>query len=309
MFEGRSARASHERRKSPFVFACGILALAASLGAACPARAGSEIAPGSFSPLPAGTQVLSFSQYQRQFDAYYFDGQRRGDAEVVGRASVIGYARYGETAGLASAWSVALPWVEAHKTGGVLPVWFGDRTRGFSDLRLRYSLWLPTPPAEGRYLALSGVWQPATGRYTHRQVLNPGDNRNRLTLQLAWTEPLSREFTLELVPEASFHGDNRDYYAGRRMEQERAWGLTGWLRWRFAPGWEGSGGFQNNGGGDQIIDGLRRHNEPDQRRLMFSLGTGLAPDLYASLRYTRDTAARNSLKIASDWVLNLNWLF
>lgn len=292
-----------------FASAAGVFVAAACLTFATSARAGSEIAPGEFTPLPAGMQVLGFSQYLRHLDGYYFDGERQGDARVLGRASVLSYTRYGDTAGLPSSWSVVLPWIDAHKTAGTLPTWFGDRTQGLSDLRLHYSLWLLNRPEEGRYLALRGVWQPSTGRYTNRQVLNPGDNRNRIALQLAWTEPLTRNLILDLVPELSFHGDNRNYYGGRHMAQERAWGMTGWLRWRFAPGWEGSAGFQGNGGGDQIIDGVRQHNEPDQRRVMLSLGTGLAPNLFASVRYSRDTSARNSLKIASDVVLNLNWLF
>lgn len=279
-----------------------------SLCAAWPAHAGSEVYPGDFVALPSGTQILSFYQYERDFEGYYFNGERIGGARAKARASVVAYTRYGQIGGLTSAWSVTLPYFDVHKTAGTLPVWFGDTTSGMSDLRLKYSLWPINDPERGRYLALTGIWQPDTGKYERNQVLSPGDNRNRLTFQLTWIEPLSKTVSMELTPEFSWQSDNSDY-VGTHMKQENAYGLTGYLRWRFSGPWSASVGFQSNGGGDQIIDGVRQHNEPDQQRVLFSLNTMLAPDVAASLRYSRDTSVQNSLRIVSDWVLAVHWLF
>lgn len=275
---------------------------------ALPAQAGSEIQPGEFIALPAGTQVASVYQYERDLEGYYFSGERSGDAEVRGRASVFAYTRYGEIKGMTSAWSVMLPYIQAHKTTGTLPGWFGDRASGFSDLRLKYTVWPINDPARGRYLALSGVWQPDTGRYENAQVLSPGDNRNRFTFQIAWIEALTQTVSLELIPEISLHGDNKDY-VGAHMEQERAYALTGYLRWRFSGPWTANIGFQSNGGGDQIIDGVRQHNQPDQQRILLGVNTLLAPNVSASLRYSHDLSVENSLRILDDWVLALHYFF
>ncbi|HWV64052.1 MAG TPA: transporter [Oxalicibacterium sp.] len=281
----------------------------APLCAAWPAHAaGSEVYPGDFVALPSGTQVLSFYQYKRDFEGYYFNGERVGGARAKARASVAAYTRYGQIGNMTSAWSVTLPYFDVHKTAGTFPVWFGDATSGMSDLRLKYSVWPVNDPAQGRYVALTGIWQPDTGRYERNQVLSPGDNRNRLTFQLTWIEPLSKTVSLELTPEFSWQSDNNDY-VGTHMEQENAYALTGYLRWRFAGPWSASVGFQSNRGGDQIIDGVRQHNEPDQQRVLFSVNTMLAPDVAASLRYSHDTSVQNSVRIVSDWVLAVHWLF
>jgi hypothetical protein len=282
--------------------------LAATLSAALPAQAGTEIYPGDFIALPAGTQVLSFYQYERYFEGYYFNGERVGGAEVTGRASVAAYTRYGQLGDMISAWTVMLPYIQAHKTAGTLPSWFGDRSSGLSDLRFKYSVWPINDPERGRYAALTGIWQPDTGKYENTQVLSPGDNRNRLTFQFAWIEPLSKTLSLELIPEISFQGDNRDY-VGAYMKQEKAYALTGYLRWQFAGPWAASIGFQSNGGGDQIIDGVRQYNQPDQQRVLLGVSTMLAPDIAASLRYSHDLSVQNSLRIVDDWVLALHWLF
>jgi hypothetical protein len=286
-------------------FAC---ALSASVLSALPAQAGTEIYPGDFIALPSGTQVLSFYQYERAFEGYYFSGERVGDAEVTGRASVAAYTRYGQLNGLTSAWSVMLPYIQAHKTAGTLPSWFGDETSGFADLRLKYSVWPINDPERGRYMALTGIWQPNTGKYENAQVLSPGDNRNRFTFQMAWIEPLSKTVSLELIPELSLQSDNKDY-VGTHMKQETAYALTGYLRWRFSGPWTANIGFQSNGGGDQIIDGVRQYNQPDQQRVLLGMNTMLAPNVSASLRYSRDISVENSLRILSDWVVAVHYFF
>ena len=286
-------------------FAC---ALSAGLLSGLPAQAGTEIYPGEFTALPAGTQVLSFYQYERAFEGYYFSGERVGGAEVTGRASVVAYTRYGQLNGLSSAWSVMLPYLQAHKTAGTLPSWFGDQTSGFADLRLKYAAWPINDPERGRYLALSGIWQPDTGKYENTQVLSPGDNRNRFTFQMAWIEPLSKTVSLELIPEISLQSDNKDY-VGTYMKQERAYALTGYLRWRFSGPWTANVGFQSNGGGDQIIDGVRQYNQPDQQRVLLGVNTMLAPNVSASLRYSHDLSVENSLRIIDDWVLAVHYFF
>lgn len=289
---------------------CARLACTLGIGmlAALPAQAGTEIYPGDFIALPAGTQVASFYQYERSFEGYYFSGKREGNAQVTGRASVFAYTRYGELNGMTAAWSVMLPYIEAHKSSGTLPAWFGDQTSGLSDLRLKYSVWPVNDAERGRYMALTGIWQPNTGKYENAQVLSPGDNRNRFTFQLGWIEPLSNNVSLELTPEISFHGDNHDY-VGTHMKQETAYALTGYLRWRFSDLWTANIGFQSNGGGDQIIDGARQHNQPDQQRVLLGVNTMLAPNISASLRYSHDLSVQNSLRIIDDWVLAVHWFF
>ena len=286
-------------------FAC---AMAASMLPILPAQAGTEIYPGDFIALPSGTQVLSFYQYERAYEGYYFSGERVGGAEVTGRASVVAYTRYGQLNDMTSAWSVMLPYIQAHKTAGTLPSWFGDQTSGFADLRLKYSVWPINDPERGRYMALTGIWQPNTGKYENAQVLSPGDNRNRFTFQMAWIEPLSKTVSLELIPELSLQGDNKDY-VGTHMKQERAYALTGYLRWRFSGPWTANIGFQSNGGGDQIIDGVRQYNQPDQQRVLLGVNTMLAPNVSASLRYSHDLSVENSLRIIDDWVLAVHYFF
>lgn len=104
------------------------------------------------------------------------------------------------------------------------------------------------------------------------------------------------------------YSTNRNY-VGYVMTQKPSYVATTYLRWRFQPTWESYVGFQANGGGEQTIAGRLQDNETRQQRLFLGVSAGLTKDMYASLRYSHDTAVNYELKTTSDLVLSLHYFF
>jgi hypothetical protein len=272
------------------------------------ARAASEVYPGAFEAASPGTRVAGLYYYQRSLEGYYVNGSRLGGAKVEGQAVVAAFSVYGQLSGMTSSWTLTLPYIQGRRTEGVLPAGFGSETSGVGDLRIGYTLWPVNDRAAGQWLAVSGTLQTPTGHYDHSQSLNAGDRRWKATLQMAWVRYLSPAVAVELIPEVTFYGANTNY-VGFRMTQAPAPALTTYLRWKFSPGWETQAGLQFNTGGEQTIGGVRRGNEPRNRRVFLGASTLLSPTVKLNLRYSRDTAVNYELKTTRDLVASVNWAF
>jgi hypothetical protein len=202
---------------------------------------------------------------------------------------VAAFSVYGQLFDMTSSWSVHLPYLQGHRTAGVLPAGFGNETSGVGDLRIGYTVWPVNDRDKGQWLAVSGTLLTPTGHYDHSQSLNSGDRRWKATLQMAWVRYLSSTVAAELIPEVTFYGANGNY-VGYRMTQAPAAALTTYLRWKFTPGWETQAGLQFNTGGEQTIGGRRQGNEPRNRRVFLGVSTWLSPTVKFGLRYSRDTS-------------------
>ncbi len=287
------------------------LAWAAALFCLClppPAQAASEVYPGSFEAASPGTRIASLYYYRRSLEGYYVNGTRIGGARVEGQAVVAAFSVYGRLFDMTSSWSVHLPYLQGHRTAGVLPAGFGNETSGVGDLRIGYTVWPVNDRETGQWLAVSGTLLTPTGHYDHSQSLNSGDRRWKGTLQLAWVRYLSPTVAAELIPEVTFYGTNGNY-VGYRMTQAPAAALTTFLRWKFTPGWETQVGYQFNTGGEQTIGGVRQGNEPRNRRVFLGVSTWLSPTVKAGLRYSRDTSLNYEMKTTRDLVASVNWGF
>jgi hypothetical protein len=264
--------------------------------------------PEAFEAASPGTRVASLHYYQRSLEGYYVNGTRLGGAKVEGQAVVAAFTLYGQLSDMTSSWTLTLPYLKGHRTEGVLPAGFGNDTSGVGDLRISYTLWPVNDRATGQWLAVSGTLLTPTGHYDHRQSLNAGDRRWKATLQMAWVRYLSSTVAVELIPEVTFYGSNNNY-VGYRMTQAPAPALTSYLRWKFTPGWETQAGLQFNTGGEQTIAGVRRGNEPRNRRVFLGVSTLLTPNMKLNLRYSRDASVNSELKTTRDLVASVNWAF
>lgn len=271
-------------------------------------NAGSEIFPGDYTVLPAGMQVASLFYYHRLFDDYYVQGKPAFDGQLRGRALVASYTRYGQTLGQPSSWTVLLPYIDADGTSGSFPAGFGDRTTGFSDIRLDYNFWPIYQPEKGYSLGIGSHFILPSGRYDHSQALNAGDNRWIASFQFGWIQQLRPGWLLDVTPEIKWYGRNDDY-VGYSMKQSPVFALTSYLRWKATPLLEAHAGYQINAGGEQTIAGFDQNNATDQQRYFLGATRTLNQQMTASLRYSRDISVQHDVKIDHDLVLRLNWFF
>jgi len=105
-----------------------------------------------------------------------------------------------------------------------------------------------------------------------------------------------------------FYGTNKNY-VGSKMKQDPTYSLRTYLRWTVLPILEAQIGAQYNFGGEQSFDGVKQDNQPNNHRFMLGLGTAISETTFISLRYTKDINIKSEMKIDSDYVLSLNYLF
>jgi hypothetical protein len=98
---------------------------------------------------------------------------------VEGQAVVAAFSVYGRLFDMTSSWSVHLPYLQGHRTAGVLPAGFGNETSGVGDLRIGYTVWPVNDRDKGQWLAVSGTLLTPTGHYDHSQSLNAATGAGR----------------------------------------------------------------------------------------------------------------------------------
>lgn len=268
---------------------------------------GTELFPGNFEPFAAGTNIVSFFQYNRQLAGYYVDGhQILGGAKIKAHAEVLGYTHYTKLGDYTSAIGLLLPYITARQTEGILPPGHGEHFSGWSDPRLMLSVW----PVENdqRSIALSTTLFLPIGEYKDTQAINTGDHRWKATMQTAWIERLSESIKLELIPEVTIYETNNSYVK-REMSQAPSYALTSFLRWRILPMLETQVGYQFNDGGEQTINGIKQDNETQIKRFFAGFTTGLSKNFLIGFRYARDSSVNYELKTTSDFVLNMHYIF
>lgn len=291
------------RAGSRLLLALSVLALPQVVAAA------SDPMPGAYVAAPVGTRVLSFLLLEREVDGPYVKGVRLGTGKMVGRAAAVGLTLYDRIGDMTAAWSVLQPYIEAHRTEGRFPMGYGEPIAGPADLRLGLTVWPVNDPDGGQWLGVGVTVMPPSGQYDGKRLLNPGDDRWKAVLALGWVRRLAADWSVELVPEVTFYETNDNYYGGRRMEQQTAYGVTGYLRWKFAAGWESQVGVQENRGGGQTVNGRQLNNAPENQRVFLGLSHALARNVSVGLRYSSDTRLQGDLRNVSEWSARMSVAF
>lgn len=158
--------------------------------------------------------------------------------------------------------------------------------RGFADTSLRFAVNLiGAPPLAGKefgaYRAKSDhetivgmgvVLQLPTGQYFDDKLINLGGNRFTFRPQLGIVHNFGK-WSAELTTQAWIFTDNDEFFNGKRLEQEPAYGGDANLIYTFRPGlWlAGSAGY--GGGGQTTVNGISNDNR--QTNLGFGLGLGI----------------------------------
>lgn len=257
-----------------------------SFGLRTAGAAVNDFFPAGHVPASPGSTTVTLQAHERAQDGPYVRGEKSVDSDLsssVFALRLVRTLRIGETT---VAGGFLLPRVDARLSlpGGVPE----QRSLGGGDLRIGATAWLAERPADAHYLTLGAVLVLPTGDYDDRRRLNPGENRWKLALVGGWQMGFGRRWIAELSPEVAFHGDNDEYAGKRRLEQHTAYALTGYLRYRLDREWQVYVGGQVNRGGATRIDGVDRHNPPNNDRVMAGISWYLPARQQLILRLARD---------------------
>jgi len=194
-------------------------------------------------------------------------------------------------------------------SGNSVPANVKRERSGLSDLRLGGTLWFIDNPENRHYLGLNLMTVWPTGRYDNNEIANPGENRRRQSLMLGWVRGLSDNLTLELTPEVAWYGINSENYPGNvRLEQRRTLSLTGYLRYRFSPEWQGFIGAQANEGGETMLNEVSQNNPIHGHRYFLGGTYSIDKNNSINLRVAGDASLTTGLKTTREIVLRWGWV-
>ena len=277
----------------------GALALASPLAFAV------SVDAGDYDHAPAGTHLgLLYYQYSSG-EALYAGGRRIDDtARVRAQVGIVRAVKYVDIGGVTVAPQVLLPFGSV-QTAGTLNS--ASVRNGMGDLILASTVFLYKDDHRRVLGVTPWLWLP-TGQYSRSRTLNPfGENRWKFALQVAGVMPLGQAFTLDLVGDVQYYGNNRDFGPTRRtLSQQHSWDLQSHLRYHLSPATALSLSISQFTGGETKIDGTSQNDR--QRRSRASIGAShfLAPDFQILGSLGKDLSIENGVR--EDLRVNLRML-
>lgn len=260
---------------------------------------------GDYDYVPSGTRLgLLYYQYSSG-DTLYAGGRRvSDDARLRAQVGILRAVKYVDIGGLTVAPQILLPFGSIQTAGDL----GGASVRnGVGDLILASTVFLYKDERRRVLGVTPWLWLP-TGQYDHNRTLNPfGENRWKFALQAAGVIPLGDAFTLDLVGDVQFYGDNRDLGpASRTLSQRRSWDLQSHLRYHLSPATALSVSVSQLSGGETELDGVAQNDR--QRRSRASMGAShfFAPGWQILGTLGKDIAVENGVR--EDLRVNLRLL-
>ena len=291
-------------RLQPFHCLCSVLSFVLSVGLAFPAHAAvNDIFPGDYETLPAGMTTVTAYAYLRQAEGPYVQGKKQMNGRLDIPIAAVRISNFIKLGGMSFAPMVVLPWAEIKASPGALSDSLGKDAHGFGDLRLSGTLWLREDTQAREYIGITATVILPTGDYDADRLLNIGNNRTALVLGGGWIKPLTAHVILEIIPEAAFYGDNKEYAGQNRLRQAPTYALGGTLRYHFSSQAQIFSGAQVNRGGATSINGVDQDDAVENTR--FSLGASYLTQSRQqwALRYSRDLHIQNGFKTTNELTL------
>lgn len=206
------------------------------------------------------------------------------------------FALFGKTARL----DVNLPYARGRWEGQRFDLPVSTRRTGFSDpsVRLSWNL-LGSPPLQGKEFVSYRAANPVRtivgiaveltvpwGEYSPDLLINLGNNRYMLRPQIGVLHSHDR-WEFETTASVYIFGRNDDMFGGVVRDQDPLWFLQGHVSYTFTRGIWTDIGAGYGYGGENTIDGIRKHDDGRVSFWAVSLGTPLGPKQSLKLTFAR----------------------
>lgn len=239
-----------------------------------------DIDAGDYVPAPDGTNLaLAYYQFATR-DEFQLEGEAAVEAgtRLDSHVGIARFIHYTDVAGYRFAPQILIPggkYANSRIAGADL-----NEPSGFADPILANIIWLVNQPDRQRYLGVTPfLWIPI-GSYKEGKALNLGENRWKGALQIGYVEALGAGFTLDLIADATWYGDNDDAGNGdQKLSQDESWQFQGWLRYALTPASHLALGYSKITGGEQSLDGVLTGQKTDQDQLRLTYANFVTPTL------------------------------
>lgn len=185
------------------------------------------------------------------------------------------------------------------------------------DIGVGGTLWLVNQPARHEFLGITAFLTLPTGDYDARKNINLSENRWRFVLSGGWVTTLGDRWINEFSPEIAWFGDNneyRDFTQSRyilntqlkgtdELSQEKSYALSDTLRYKITPHVHVFAMAQLNRGGKTYVNNTKFSDAADNTRIAVGLLFYTQAGNQWMLRYQKDTAIENGLRLADEVTL------
>lgn len=255
----------------------GGLFLAGALTASCaltgPARA-LELEPEEFVAAPAGTTALLgyaiYGHHDKLSPVSGPDLDKDTNMELeLGIARLAHYFNIGNTLALVEVLQPFGSINNARVSGAKL-----NSSSGLGDTIVAAAVWPINDAEKKTYFGVTLYTTLPTGKYNRHDAVNLGGNRFVWDPQIALSQGIGKDWSIDLTADVIFYSDNDKAGAGgvQRLTQSETVQVQGFLNRKFSNGLMLSVGYQGMRGGKQKLDridnGTRTHF--DEARLVAS---------------------------------------
>jgi len=235
-----------------------------------------EIEPRAYTNAPIGINFL-VAGYARTEGGIAFDPVvQLTNAKLTTDAAAFAYGRVFDVGGQSAKLNVLLPYVELRGTADQAGKPVARQVAGFGDAKLAVSVnFFGAPalsPSEFRGyrqdLVVGGsvLLSAPTGQYDHDRLVNIGSNRWSVAPGLGLSKAVG-PWTLELAGNATLYGENKDFFGGKRREQDPIYSLQGHLIYNFTSGIWAALTATHFGGGRTTVNGVRGNDLQENTRI------------------------------------------
>ena len=248
--------------------------------------------PGDYSPLPAGIDLGILYLQSFDHDEYYVNGQKVDNGPTLSAdIGLLRWVHYIEVGGFTIDPQVILPFGKLKLNAAGQEI----SASGIGDPILGATIWLYNNPDTKQAFGLTGLVSLPWGSYDESKgPVNIGENRTKFITQAALVTPITEQFSIHLIGEYTFFGDNDDFGAsGVTRAQDDQYGYQVHLNYHMSATTTASLNYYHDYGAESQIEGVDQNDELDNNRWQVTLQHFLQPDLQVQVQYGRSISVDN----------------
>ena len=259
-----------------------LLSLSLSCAALTSTAQAAQVAtdPGDYAPLPAGIDLGILYLQSFENDEFYVNGQQVENGPTLSAdIGLLRWVHYIELGGFIIDPQVILPFGQLKLNAGGAEI----EASGIGDPILGATIWLYNNPDTKQAVGVTGLVSVPLGSYdTEKGPVNLGENRTKFITQAAFITPISEQFSLHLVGEYTFFGDNDDFGAsGITRKQDDQYGYQVHLNYHISDTTTASVNYYHDFGAESQVSEVEQQDELNNNRYysnhFFSLALFLSP--------------------------------
>lgn len=261
---------------------------------------------GDYTRLPDGTNLaVLYLQHSSGSDLHVNGNKVSNNADLDADVGILRGVHFMDVGNLTVVPQFLLPFGKV-KTGGDIAAL--ESANGIGDLIIAPTIHFLQDPERKKSFAMTPWLYIPTGDYDKEKDINVlGENRWKLALQLGYITPINDKWTLDILGDVMFFGENDDFTsAGLSLKQDPLYEAQTHIRYSLSPTTYLSGSLSHSWGGETEIEGVQQNNEQRRTKALATVGHFLSPTWQLLASYGQDLSLEEG--VAEDHRFNLRLL-